>query len=152
MPSSSVSHPSSLSTRNSPVSHPARTPHPASASPRCCSFPLISRSSHSAPRAPRQTKHQKPRLGGAGRKPAHAGLSHDPTAPSQHPRERDQVSRDARSHRPLTSWGTKVLVHHHHRILFVLINKTRLVRFFHEVGVGKAGFASLVREESPCCP
>lgn len=62
--------------------------HPASASPRCCSFSLISRSSHLAPRALWQTKHQKPGLVVQEGNSLAWGLSHDPAAPSQHPRER----------------------------------------------------------------
>lgn len=84
-------HLCSLSTPNTPSHTPpprqART-HPASANPRCCSFPLISKSSRLAPRASRQTKHQKPGLAAQEGNPLTWGLSHDPAAPSRHPKER----------------------------------------------------------------
>lgn len=83
--------------------HPPRPAgtHPTSASPRCCSFPLISRSSRLAPRASRRTKHQKPGLVVQEGNLLTWGLSHDPAAPSQHPRSRQhRVPKGGRSQTP----------------------------------------------------
>lgn len=103
-------HLSSLSTRNVPFTPPwpAGT-HPAWTSPRCCSFPLISRSSRSAPRASWQTKHQKPGLVVQEGNPLTWGAESRSrcSLPASQGAGSIGYQGTAGPTAPLTSWGTK---------------------------------------------
>lgn len=123
VPSFQLSHLSSLSTPNPPPP-PTRSTSldaPRLGKPKMLFFPFDFHSSRLAPRASQQTKHQKPGLAVQEGNPLTWGLSHDPAAPSRHPREQAASGTKGRQVPlpPCPARAPKILLPCHH-LIFLL--------------------------------